>query len=59
MGKALEIMGLLSQVYLTIDLIDSRLIEWFLHADTGGIIFDLTTNLFCIFDMFEDHCSCM
>ena len=30
----------------------SRLIEWFLHADSDSIIFGLATNLFCIFDIF-------
>ena len=29
----------------------SRLVEWFLHVDIDGIIFGLTTNLLCIFDM--------
>ena len=29
----------------------SRLIEWFLHADNDGIIFGLTANLLCIFDI--------
>ena len=29
----------------------SRLIEWFLHADSDSIIFGLTTNPLCIFDI--------
>ena len=29
----------------------SRLIEWFLHADSDWIIFVLTTNLLCVFDI--------
>ena len=29
----------------------SRLIEWFLDADSDGITFGLTTNLLCIFDI--------
>ena len=38
----------------------SRLIEWFLHADSDEIIFNLMANLLCIFDikMQGDHCSC-
>ena len=28
----------------------SILIEWFLHADSDGIIFSLMANLLCIFD---------
>ena len=28
-----------------------RLIEWFLHTDSDWIIFYLTTNLLCIFDI--------
>ena len=30
----------------------SRLIEWFLHCDSDWIIFDLTTSVLCIFDIF-------
>ena len=26
-------------------------IEWFLYADSDGIIFGLTTNLLCFFDI--------
>ena len=29
----------------------SRLIEWFLHVDSDSIIFGLTINLLCIFDI--------
>ena len=29
----------------------SRMIGWFLHADIDSIIFGVTTNLFCIFDI--------
>ena len=29
----------------------SKLMEWFLHADSDGIIFGLTVNLLCIFDI--------
>ena len=29
----------------------SRLTEWFLYADSDSIIFGLTTNLLCIFDI--------
>ena len=29
----------------------SRLVEWFLHADSDGIIFGLTASLLCIFDI--------
>ena len=29
----------------------SRLVEWFLHAVSNLIIFGLTTNLHCIFDI--------
>ena len=29
----------------------SRLTEWFLHADSDGTIFGLTTNLLCIVDI--------
>ena len=36
----------------------SKLIEWFLHADSAGIIFVLTPNLLCVFDVFlGDYCS--
>ena len=29
----------------------SRLIEWFLHADSDRIVFGLTANLLCTFDI--------
>ena len=29
----------------------SRLTEWFLHAESDGIIFGLKTNLLCNFDI--------
>ena len=29
----------------------SRLIEWYLHAASDGIIFGLMASLLCIFDM--------
>ena len=29
----------------------SRLIEWYLHGDSDGLIFGLTANLLCIFDI--------
>ena len=29
----------------------SRLIEWFLYANTDGVIFDLKVNLLCILDI--------
>ena len=29
----------------------SRLTEWFLHADSDGIIFGLAANLLCILDI--------
>ena len=29
----------------------SRLVEWILHADSDGIIFDLAADLLCIFDI--------
>ena len=29
----------------------STLNEWFLHADSDGIVFGLTVNLLCIFDI--------
>ena len=29
----------------------SIVIEWFLHADSDGIIFSLMANLLCIFDI--------
>ena len=29
----------------------SRLIEWFLHADSDGIIFGLTASLLCTVDI--------
>ena len=38
----------------------SRLIKWYLHAASGGIIFGLTASLLCIVDIWilGDHCSC-
>ena len=39
----------------------SRLVIRFLHADSDLIIFDLTTNLLCIFDIFwvsTASCTC-
>ena len=30
----------------------SKLIDWFLHADSGWIIFGLTTNQLCSSDIF-------
>ena len=51
MGKT---MRLINQVHLTNDLVNwelSRLIEWFLYADSDWIIFGLTTNLLFIFDI--------
>ena len=37
----------------------SRLIEWFLHADSDGAIFCLAASLLCIFDiwMLGNHCN--
>ena len=29
----------------------SRLIEWFLYANTDGVLFDLKVNLLCILDI--------
>ena len=30
----------------------SRLIEWFLSTDSDGMVFGLTSNLLCIFDIY-------
>ena len=36
----------------------SKLIKWFLHADSDGIIFGLMANLLCVFDVcLGDYCS--
>ena len=52
MDETLQIMGLSNQVYLTNDLMNW--VDWLerlLYVDSDGIIFGLTTNLLCIFDI--------
>ena len=50
-GKALEIMGLLNQSQKWFDEL-SRLIEWFLCTDSDGMVFGLTSNVLCIFNIY-------
>ena len=53
MGKALLIMGLLSQVYITIDLMNWA--DWsndlYMLVVVEGIIFGLTANLLSMFNI--------
>ena len=50
MGKALKIVGFLNKVYRKwLDEL-SRLIEWFLHADSDGIIFHSALYLWLLND---------
>ena len=38
----------------------SRLIDWFLHPDSDVVVFGLTANVLCIFNIWIlwDHSSC-